>query len=113
MNYNEIDKLVLENVMNWKYVDELHSWVEKRGEDTHRVATSKFSPSTNINHAYVIIDKLENEQLTVDIFAKGGKVSATLRCIKDHHFVAGWCSEEASLSISLAALVYKRINIPR
>jgi len=114
MNTREIDRLVAEKVMGWEY-DHLYKEYflkEYVGNNWHKKYVCKnheFNPSTNIQDAWkvieklCVIDRLNKDGYDFQMWSENGKFNANFW--KGDFYVLGFAeSESAPLAICLAAL---------
>lgn len=118
MNYNEmtagseLDRLVAELVMGWRIDTARDAWwgYERGmvGNDRPTVHPSNWKPSTNIAHAWEVVEKMRERFSAVEVKS----IDRTYACLieensgeVDEHYVASAEAPTAPLAVCRAALL--------
>lgn len=113
MNNREIDRFIAEKVMGWKleqyFEDGCYITDEWRAKENKFVCDiENFKPSTNIQDAWIVVEKLREQNIFTDIrMTSNGKYEVSMYELYDQDFewlAIGVSDRNVSLAICLAAL---------
>lgn len=129
MNKHEhFDKLIAENVMGWTLKGfpggggGHQSWVDREGQMQyyHRDSTLQaeyidiFRPSSNMYHAWLVVEELRSDYLEINIYAGSDHTVVEVREYENEDCDARLfieSDENAALAICKAVMKYKGIEV--
>ncbi|MBQ6446640.1 MAG: hypothetical protein IJJ10_04135 [Bacillus sp. (in: Bacteria)] len=106
MNNNSINQLIAEKVMRWhlRKLEHVNAWIDEKGDWTLK---QMWKPATNIQDAWLVVEKLQASFKSVEIFLENGMTNV----IVTENFPNGYLKDKyqgyeknAALAICKAAL---------